>query len=205
MKNVRLVNYFIYPVIAPEFCKGRSPLEVLEAALKGGARIIQLRDKTDPERYAADFRGITFQYNALLIINDSADIALKYKADGVHLGKNDLPVKEARKIAPDLIIGASCHNLDEALLAQNDGASYVNIGPIFPTKTKGGLNKFLGIEAIKTIAPYLRIPFTVMGGINKGNIQKVIDAGARRIAMVTAITESGNVEETVKEFINMLE
>ena len=199
-----LLDSFIYPVLTPELCKGRSPLEVLEAALRGGAIIVQLRDKTEPERYAADFRKITSQYNALLIVNDSVEIALKYKADGVHLGKNDLPVKEARKIAPDLIVGASCHNLDEALQAQNDGASYVNIGPIFPTKTKGGLNKFIGIEAIKEIAPRLKIPFTVMGGINKGNIQEVIDAGAKRIAMVTAITESSNVEETVKEFVDML-
>lgn len=196
-----LLNPFIYPVITPEFCKGRSLLEVLEAALKGGARIVQLRDKTDPERYVAEFRRITSKYNALLIINDSVDIALKYKADGVHLGKNDLPVKEARQIAPDLIIGASSHDLQEALKAQDDGASYVNIGPIFPTKTKDGLNKFLGIDVIKEIAPHLNIPFTVMGGIKKDNIQKVIAAGARRIAMITAITEAKDVEVATRELI----
>lgn len=162
-----------------------------------------MRDKTGPERYAAGFRKITSQYNALLIINDSVDIALKYKADGVHLGLNDMPVKDARKIAPELIIGASCHNLAEALQAQEDGAFYVNIGPIFSTKTKGGLTEFLGVEAIKKIAPHLKIPFTVMGGINKKNIAEVVKAGARHIAMVTAITESSNVEVTVKEFIGM--
>jgi len=193
----------IYPVITPEFCK-KPVLEVLESALKGGVRIVQLRDKTDPERYASDFRRITSNYGSLLIVNDSVEIALKYKADGVHLGQNDMTVSEARRLAPRLIIGASSHNLQEALKAQNDGASYVNIGPIFPTKTKGGLTEFIGTKAIKEIAPHLKIPFTVMGGINKRNIQEVIDAGARRIAMITAITEPDNVEETVKEFINML-
>jgi thiamine-phosphate pyrophosphorylase len=193
---------FIYPVITPEFCKGRSPVKILESVLKGGVRIVQLRDKTDPERYAADFRKITSKHNALLIVNDSVNIALKYKADGIHLGQKDMPVKEARRLAPDLIIGVSCHDLGEALKAQDDGASYVNIGPIFETKTKS--MPPIGVETIKKIAPHLKIPFTVMGGINKGNIAEVINAGARRIAMVTAITESSNVEETVKEFINML-
>ncbi len=202
MKSFERIN--LYPVIIPEFCKGRSPVEVLEAILKGGARIVQLRDKTDPERYVADFRRITSKYNALLIINDSIEIALKYKADGVHLGKNDMPVKEARQIASDLIIGASSHNLQGALKAQEDGASYVNIGPIFPTKTKGGLTEFLGVKAIKEIAPHINIPFTVMGGINKSNIAEVINAGAWRIAMVTAITEADDVEKTVRVFSKML-
>jgi thiamine-phosphate pyrophosphorylase len=204
-REKRFTDTNVYPVITPEFCQGRSPLEVLEAALKGGAKIVQLRDKTDPERYASAFREISSRYGALLMINDSVDLALKYGADGVHLGATDLPIAEARKKAPELLIGASIHNLEEALAAQEAGASYINIGPIFPTRTKPGVKTFLGVKAIQEIALQIKIPFTVMGGINKGNIQEVLRAGARHIAMVTAITEAADVEKITREFINLVE
>jgi len=195
----------IYPVITPEFCAGRSPLDVLESVLKGGAKIVQLRDKADPERYASAFRKTSDKYGALLMINDSVDLALRYNADGVHLGKTDLSVAEARKRAPELLIGASAHNLEEALAAQEAGASYVNIGPIFPTRTKPGVKTFLGVQSIREIAPHLRIPFTVMGGIKLDNIRKVLKAGARHIAMITAITQAEDVEGTTREFIKLIE
>jgi len=194
----------IYPVITPEFCKGRSPVDVLQAALKGGAKIVQLRDKADPSRYSADFRKLTDKYGALLIVNDSLETALKCGADGVHLGADDLPVAEARKMAPDLLIGASSHSFEEALAAQNAGASYVNIGPIFPTKTKTGVKDFLGVGAIAGIAPKLSVPFSVMGGINRENIHEVLAAGGRHIAMVTAVTEARDVEKAVREFIQII-
>ncbi|OGC25135.1 thiamine-phosphate diphosphorylase [candidate division WOR-1 bacterium RIFOXYC2_FULL_37_10] len=194
----RVLKTDIYPVITPSFCKGRSPIFVLQEVLAGGAKIVQLRDKQEPERHAQKFREITEKYNALLIINDSVDLALKFNADGVHLGQGDLPLIEAREKAPELIIGVSAHNLKEALFAQENGASYVNLGPIFQTKTKEKLSIFLGVAAIKEIAPCLKIPFTVMGGINKDNIDQVLEAGARRVAMVTGITETENVAETVR-------
>lgn len=203
-REKRFLKTDIYPVITPEFCKGRSLIRVLESSLKGGAKIIQLRDKKEPERYAADFRQITNDLGALLIINDSLDLALKYKADGVHLGINDLPIKEARKRAPQLLIGASIHNLQEALRAQDNGASYINIGPIFPTRTKPGISKFLGVEAIKEITPRIKIPFTIMGGINRNNIHEVLSAGARHIAMITGITEADDVEKTTKDLIKLI-
>ncbi len=166
---------------------------------------MQLRDKTEPERYASAFRKITAGFGALLIINDSVDLALKYGADGVHLGAKDLPVAEARERALDLLIGASAHSLEEALAAQKAGASCVNIGPIFPTRTKPGAKNFLGIKGIRQIAPHLKIPFTVMGGINKENICEVIRAGARHIAMITAITQAEDVEKATRGFINLIE
>jgi thiamine-phosphate pyrophosphorylase len=194
----------IYPVITPEYCKGRSPLEVLESTLKGGAKIVQLRDKKDPERYAADFRKITSKYNVLLIINDSIDLALKYMADGVHLGKSDLPVAEARKKTSDLIIGASVENLDQALKAEEDGASYITIGPIFNTGTKKDIGVPVGIEVIRQIIPKVKIPVSAIGGINKSNIQLVIDAGVKQIAMITAITEAEDVEKATREMIELV-
>lgn len=194
----------IYPVTCEALSSGRSNLEVLEGVIQGGAKIIQLREKELPKRdlyhLAKEFRDITRRAGILLMINDHLDIALATDADGVHLGQEDLPVGTARKIAPELLIGASSHSLEEALEAQEAGADYVNIGPIFPTRTKAGVTHFLGPEAIGNIAPHLKIPFTVMGGINASNIELVLKQGARHIAMVTGITQAPDIAAKVAEF-----
>ncbi len=195
----------IYPVLSgPDLSLGRSWEEVLDGVLAGGARIVQIRGKELTRRELFDVammaRRRTEESRALLIINDHLDIAMAVDADGVHLGQDDLPIEAARRIAPDLILGASSHTLEEAFEAQRQGASYVNIGPIFPTKTKGGLPKFLGPEAITKIAPQLSVPFTTMGGITLENVQQVLDAGAQRIAVVTAITAQQDIARAVKEF-----
>lgn len=191
----------LYPVTCERLSAGRSDLEVLEAVIGGGARIIQLREKDygkrDLYRLALKFREVTTKAGVLLIINDHVDIALAAGADGVHVGQGDLPVAAARRIAPELLIGASSHSLEEAIEAQGAGADYINIGPIFPTRTKEGLPRFLGPEAITTIAPHLDAPFTVMGGINASNIGRVVAAGAHRVAVVTAITQAGDMAGAV--------
>ena len=115
------------------------------------------------------------------------------------LGQEDLPVRAARNIAPDLIIGASSHNLTEALKAEKDGADYVNIGPIFPTKTKANTVRFLGPEAIAEIGSRLTVPFTTMGGIHPDNIARVLKAGARRVAMITGITRASDIAVRVRQ------
>ncbi len=192
----------IYPVTCEQLSNGRSDVEVLKGVIEGGARIIQLREKKLSERdfyrLATDFRELTARAGMLLIINDRVDIALAVGADGVHLGQDDFPVPAARKLGPELLIGASSHNLEEALRAQEEGADYVNIGPIFPTATKEDAGFFLGPEAIAGISKRLRIPFTVMGGINESNIDQVLSAGARRIAVVTAITRAPDIAAAVR-------
>jgi len=193
----------LYPVTDQGLSLGRTDLEVLEGLIAGGARIVQLREKhiskKDLYHLAQAFRQRTSQAGMLLIINDHLDIALACGADGVHLGQDDLPPAAAKELAPELIIGVSTHNLEEALEAQEQGADYVNIGPIFATQTKELSMKPLGPEAIKEIAPHLKIPFTVMGGINRSNIQEVLQAGARRIAVVTAVTKAGDIGQAVRE------
>ena len=200
---IRFKGIDIYPVTCQELSQGRSNLDVLNAVLAGGARIIQLREKHwgKKELYesAIEFRERTIKHDALLIINDHVDVALAAGADGVHLGQEDLPIKVAREIAPDLIVGASSHSLGEALRAEQDGADYVNIGPIFPTKTKNGASRSLGPDAIREIRPRLKAPFTTMGGINHENILLVLEAGARRVAMVTGITRAPDIEKRVRE------
>ena len=192
----------IYPVTCEEFSQGRSNLEVLEAVIQGGARIIQLREKEyskkDLYHLALKFREMTAKAGVLLIINDHVDIALGVEADGVHLGQDDLPLTVARQLAPELLIGASTHFLEDALQAQKDGADYVNIGPIFPTRTKEGVERVLGPEAIATISPHVEVDFTVMGGINEANIDQVLAQGARRVAMVTAITRAADIAAKVR-------
>lgn len=192
----------IYPVTCERLSNGRSDIEVLEGVIAGGARIIQLREKDPSERnfylLAVQFRELTARAGMLLIINDRVDIALAVEADGVHLGQEDFPVPAARKIAPDLLIGASSHNLEQALRAQDEGADYVNIGPIFPTGTKEGIEHFLGAEAISQIGPKLHVPFSVMGGIKMSNIEAVLSAGGRKIAVVTAITQAPDIAGAVR-------
>ena len=192
----------IYPVTCEELSQGRSNLEVLEAVIQGGARIVQLREKEyskkDLYHLALIFREMTAKAGVLLIINDHVDIALGVEADGVHLGQEDLPLTVARQLAPELLIGASTHFLEDALQAQRDGADYVNIGPIFPTRTKEGVERVLGPEAIAKISPHVEVDFTVMGGINEANIDQVLAQGARRVAMVTAITKATDIAAKVR-------
>jgi len=192
----------IYPVTCERLSEGRSNLQVLEAVIQGGSTIIQLREKDYPKRdlynLALKFREITTRAGVLLIINDHVDIALAVEADGVHLGQEDLPVQVARKLAPELLIGASTHSLEQALKAEKNGADYINIGPIFSTKTKEGVGRSLGPEAIANISPHVKVPFTVMGGISEANIDQVLARGARRVAMVTAITKAEDIAAKVK-------
>jgi thiamine-phosphate pyrophosphorylase len=192
----------VYPVTCEELSEGRSNLEVLEAVIRGGAKIIQLREKEYQKKdlyyLALKFREMTAKDGVLLIINDHVDIALGVQADGVHLGQDDLPLTVASQLAPELLIGASSHSLEEALQAVKDGADYINIGPIFPTRTKEGVERVLGPEAISTISPHVEVPFTVMGGINEENIEQVLAQGARRVAMVTAITRAADIAKKVR-------
>ena len=121
----------IYPVISSEFCLGRDPLEILKEVLSGGAKVVQMREKhiSDKEyiRLLKSARETTDSFGALLIVDDRLDLALASDADGVHLGQDDLPLTDAVKIAPELLIGTSTHNKEEVLQAQLDGCGYLNI------------------------------------------------------------------------------
>jgi len=197
----------VYPVLCGPLSKGRSDAEVCRACLEGGARIIQYRNKTgslhEMTTIGKEIRAMTRAAGALLIINDSLPLALAIEADGVHLGQSDMPAAEARKAAPDMIIGVSTHNIPEACKAAEDGADYINIGPVFPTATKENLF-FLGIPLLKDIAARAELPFTVMGGINRTNINQVLAAGARRIAMVSAVVGADDIAAEVQYFKTLI-
>jgi thiamine-phosphate pyrophosphorylase len=198
----------LYPVTCQELSLGRGNDEVLEGIIAGGARIVQLREKELAQQafyeMACSFRHMTEAAGLLLIINDRLDVALACGADGVHLGQDDLPVAAARRIAPQLLIGVSTHGLDQALAAQAGGADYVNIGPIFATATKKTGQHPLTPRAIREIAPRLTIPFTVMGGIDRTNIESVLEAGAAKVAVVTAVTRAPDIAAAVRELRGMI-
>ncbi|MCP4640132.1 MAG: thiamine phosphate synthase [bacterium] len=193
----------LYVVITEAFCAGRPALEVLDAVLDAGVRLIQCREKDlDDGTYyerALAFRERTQAADALLIVDDRVDIALAIDADGVHLGQSDLPVAAARTIAPDLILGGSSHDLDEALALQEASASYINIGPVFATNTKSVPTGVVGPEMIDAIVPHLAVPWTCMGGLKPHNISHVLDRGAKRVAVVTAVTEAPDVRAAATE------
>jgi len=197
----------LYVVTCEKLSNGRSNLKVLDAVIKGGGKIIQLRDKQISKRdffqLAKKFREITLKAGILLIINDYLDVAMAIDADGVHLGQEDFPLKEARKLAPNLILGRSVHSLEQAKIAEADGADNINIGPIFPTGTKEHAHA-IGTEAIKKIAPEISIPFTVMGGIKSTNIKETVEAGAKKLALVTAVTQAEDMVSAVKELRNQI-
>ncbi len=198
----------LYVVLTTAFCAGRTALDILDQTLAAGVKLVQMREKELGGRalfeLAQEFRQRTLAAGALLIIDDRLDIALAAAADGVHLGQEDLPVGAARAIAPELIIGASTHSLEEALAAEAAGASYVNIGPIFATQTKPTATP-LGPEALGRIAPRLRIPWTTMGGITAANIGQVVAQGARHPAVMSAVTAAAAPQAAALELRRIIQ
>ena len=198
----------LYPVSCERLAKGRDDLAWLDAVLAGGAKIVQLRDKnSDTLRLyekAKIFRRKTLEAGALFIVNDRVDIALVSGADGVHLGNSDLPAAEVRALAPELIIGVSCNTEEQAATAENRGASYFNIGPLYATQTKDGLSAFLGPGAIERFSARCPLPFTVMGGIKKEHIAELIAAGARRLAVVTALTCADDIAAETRVWLDAI-
>ena len=198
----------LYLVTSQTLSAGRSTPDIVRAALAGGAKLIQLREKEMPLREYVELarliREMTARAGALLMINDRVDVALTVEADGVHLGQDDFPIRDARRLAPDLIIGASTHSIEEAERAQNEGASYINIGPLYPTGTKVWEGAFLGVEGLLTIAAVAQVPFSVMGGIKSTHIPGLRGAGARVIALVTAVTAAPDPEVATRELLTLI-
>lgn len=170
-------------------------IDIVEDALRGGVRGVQLREKdlSSRELYelAYDLRKLTTRYGAKLIINDRVDIALAVDADGVHLAMTSMPIHRVRKlIGSSRLIGLSCHNQVNALMAQENGADFITFGPVYYTPSKANYGKPVGIEKLAAVTELLEIPVFALGGIKQENIPEVIAAGAAGIALVSAIIAS---------------
>jgi thiamine-phosphate pyrophosphorylase len=183
--------------------------EVIEAALRGGIRAVQLREKdlTSCELYEAalETRRITSRHGAKLFINDRIDIALATDADGVHLGGESMPVSAARKIlGGERMIGVSCHDRASALAAQEGGADFITFGPVYYTPSKARYGDPVGLEALEETAGLLHIPVFALGGIKRDNVGEVIARGARGIALISAIIAADNPEKETAEILSLL-
>ena len=176
---------------------------IVEAALDGGATVIQLRKKSMPmlEQYrlALALRTLTRAHEALLIINDHADLAVAADADGVHLGQDDLPPAAVRALPgfDGRLIGRSTHSLAQAQLAVREGADYVAVGPVYPTPTKEG-RPAVGTGLVARVAGVIDRPFVAVGGIDLGNAPAVIDAGAPAVAVVRAVYDAPDPAEATR-------
>jgi len=199
------LDFDLYPVTCQALSKGRSNLDVLDALIEGGARVVQLREKELSDReffeLARIFRQRTEQAGMTLIINDRVDVCRAVEADGVHLGQDDFPLREARRLlGPNTIIGVSTHRVEQALRAVEEGADYINVGPIFETQTKQHSGPPVGLDLFREIRRLVNIPITVMGGIKLENLDQVLEAGARRIAVVSAVVGADDIAATVHQF-----
>jgi thiamine-phosphate pyrophosphorylase len=182
----------VYVITDEQLCPGRTHLDIARAAIEGGARIVQIRDKTATDRRfyeaALAVRELTSAAGALLIVNDRVHIAAAVGADGINIGQTDIPPSAARKVlGAGKIVGVSADSLKQALQAEQDGADYVGFGPVFPTGTKPDAGPVSGLETLKQVCESVHIPVVAIGGIGLGNIASVVASGAACAAVVSAV------------------
>jgi len=207
--SARFSKVDIYPVTGRSLFAGRTDEDVIAALAEGGAKIIQLREKnvTDGELYnlAMLYRKVTSRHNMLLIINDRADIALAVGADGVPVGRGDMPVAAVRRVmGDDAIIGASSHNVEAAIMAEKCGATYVNIGPLYPTPTKPSAVA-IGLAPVKAALLKVSVPLSVMGGVVLDNIDDVLAVGVRHVGVVTALFAEKDIAVATRRLVAKIE
>lgn len=180
--------------------------EAVELAIKGGATIIQLREKdcTSREFYelALSIKDITDAYEVPLIINDRLDIALAVHADGVHLGQSDIPVQVARNVmGPNCIVGATANTLEKAKEAWQSGADYLGVGDVFGSATKND-TKPVELKELKKICDTVKIPVVAIGGISKKNIHLLKDTGVAGVAVISAVLGQTDITAAAEELIS---
>lgn len=195
----------LYVIVDPQVASGRTTLEIAQAALRGGASVIQLRDKVQEKGLlfseARNLKRLCEEYDALFLVNDHPDLAAVTGADGVHLGQKDLPVPEARRIlSPDQLIGRSNALLEEALETQALGADYVAVGSIFATTTKDDTRP-AGLETLRKVKESVFLPVVAIGGINEGNVAQVIQAGADAVAVISAVCAAPDPEAAARRLV----
>jgi thiamine-phosphate pyrophosphorylase len=199
----------LYVIVDVEVLKGRNEVDVADQAIRGGARIIQLRDKVRTKREilssARELKRVCAARDVLFIVNDHVDVALASGADGLHIGQEDLPLEAARKLLPvDRVIGCSTANLPEALEADEKRADYVAVGSIYPTPTKPG-TRLAGLEILRQVKTQVSAPVVAIGGINEDNVAEVVRAGADAIAVVNAVLGAENVTEASQRLAARIE
>jgi thiamine-phosphate pyrophosphorylase len=208
--RIPIARWLLYLITDEQLSRGRSHLEVAESAIRGGADVIQLRDKTASGgvlyQVALALRKLTREAKVPLIVNDRLDIALAVDADGVHVGQSDLPASVVRKIlGPGRILGVTAETGEEALLAEKDGADYLGVGPVFEARgTKSDAGEPQGLEQIARIRAVSRLPIVAIGGIKVENARRVRDAGATAVAVISAIVAADDIAQAARQLKSVL-
>ncbi|TCS79201.1 thiamine phosphate synthase [Tepidibacillus fermentans] len=201
---IEIAPLSVYLVIGRDDCV-LSPIEVVKQALEAGVKTVQLREKKGNMKEIIEFgreiRQLTKEYNAQFFVNDRLDLAQILEADGIHIGQDDLPIEEIKKItSPTFKIGISARTVEEAIEAEKAGADYLGVGAIYSTATKQDA-KTIGLEGLDSIRQNVYIPIIAIGGIQKEHIPDLVRSGADGIAVVSAITRSANPFLSAKELI----
>jgi thiamine-phosphate pyrophosphorylase len=198
----------LYVIVDGQGRRDRVPADITRQAIRGGARIIQLREKTmlrkDLLPVARTLRQICAEMKVLFIVNDYLDIALDVKADGLHVGQDDLPVAAARRLLrPDQLLGCSAGTVAEALAAQSAGADHIAVGSVFATSTKD--IDMVGIDRLTEIRRAVSAPVVAIGGINLSNAAQVMAAGAAAAAVISAVVDAADPETAARALANTIE
>jgi len=199
-----MIDYSLY-VITDRHLQGTRPIgQVIPEIIRGGATVIQLREKHLPiKEFLEDAlvaRTITKSKKIPLIINDRVDIAMAVGADGVHLGEEDLPISSVRRIAPELIIGYSADSIESALQAEKEGANYLGVGSVFPTTTKPDAGFAIGTTRLKKIKQAVSIPVVAIGGITLDTLSEVLSTGVDGVAIISAIIAAPSPQVATTRF-----
>lgn len=198
------IDLSLYLVTNSELTLGRSLLEVVEEAVKGGVTLVQLREKEasslDFYREALAMKKLLAPYGVPLIINDRVDIALAVDADGLHIGQGDLPYAVARDLlGEDKIIGLSVENTQDVLIANELDIDYIGISPVFLTDTKQDTASALGIEGARAINKLSNKPSVGIGGIHLDNVADIIATGSEGVSVVSAIVSAPSPREAAQQ------
>jgi thiamine-phosphate pyrophosphorylase len=199
----------LYAITAESFSKDRDNITVVKEMLDAGIKTLQYRDKykTKLEKFkqCEIIRKLTLDYNVFFLVNDDIDIALAVESDGLHLGQDDMPISCARKIVGDnMVIGFSTHSPNQALTAQEQGADYIGVGPIFKTFTKNNVCAPVGFEYLKYCIKTIKVHKVVIGGIKLSNIWQICKFHPDSICMVTEITTSPNIKDTISQALEVI-
>jgi len=210
VKTRTALDLSLYVVTDRGLARGRSHREVAEAAIAGGATVIQLRDKTAEARAlfeaGREIRELSARRGALFIVNDRLDIALAVEADGVHMGQDDLPAPVARRLlGPNKVLGVSVENGAQAAQAERDGADYVAIGPIYEARgSKAGAGPPVGPQAIAEVRRHTRLPIVAIGGIKPEHVAEVVRAGADGIAVISAVVAAPDIAAAARHLQRLI-
>ena len=202
-------DWGLYVITDAGLSRGRSHAEVLREAIAGGASVVQLRDKGLTTRELVSegqkLRSLTREMGALLIVNDRIDVALAVEADGVHVGPDDMPVALARElVGPHRILGASAGTVAEARAAQAEGADYLGVGSVYPTRTKADAGEPIGPNGLAHIVASVSIPVVGIGGINETDVAEVITAGAEGVAIISAVVAADDVRAATRRLVERI-